>query len=220
MSARHLSLRPLAILLCSLVLAAPGFAEDKPAVDKPAVDKPAEFSGPQAGEKLTPLKVRLLTGDKAGDEIDLVEQAGGKPVVLLFVHAVNRPSIGLARTILTYAAQHKADGVHPSLVFLSGDATETEEFVKRAAHALPEGVPIGVSTDGAEGPGAYGLNRQVTVTVLVAKDNKVTANFALVQPSLQADGLKIAKAIADAGGFEAPTLAKLEKIAQPARRGN
>lgn len=187
-------------------------AEEKPA------EPPAEFSGPQPGERLTPFTIRTLLGDDAGKELDLVKQAGGKPLVLFFVHEVNRPSIGLARTMLTFAAKHKAEGLDAGLIFLSGDATMTEQFVKRAAHALPEGVPIGVSTDGAEGPGAYGLNRKVTVTVLVAKDNQVTANFALVQPSLQADGPKIAAAIAAAGGFEAPTLEELERIAQPARR--
>ena len=40
-------------------------------------------------------------------------------------------------------------------------------------------------------PGAYGLNRNVTLTILVGKDNRVTANFALVQPSLQADVPKV-----------------------------
>jgi hypothetical protein len=194
-----------------LLLSANSLAEENPS------EQPTEFSGPQPGEKLTPFKIRTLLGDAAGEELDLVEQADGKPLVLFFVHEVNRPSIGLARTMLTFAARHKADGLQAGLIFLSGDATMTEAFVKRAAHALPEGVPIGVSTDGAEGPGAYGLNRKVTVTVLVAKDNQVTANFALVQPSLQADGPKIAQAIAAAGGFKAPTLEELERIAQPAR---
>lgn len=201
-----------ALFFALLLLTASLAAEEKPA------EKATEFSGPQPGEKLTPFTIRTLLGDAAGEELDLVKQADGKPVVLFFVHEVNRPSIGLARTILTFAAKYKADGLHAGLVFLSADATMTEEFVKRAAHALPEGVPVGVSTDGAEGPGAYGLNRKVTVTVLVAKDNKVTANFALVQPSLQADGPKIAEAIATAGGFKAPTLEELERISQPARR--
>jgi uncharacterized protein (TIGR00369 family) len=35
------------------------------------------------------------------------------------------------------------------------------------------------------------LNRNVTLTVIVAKDQVVTANFPLVQPSVQADAPKI-----------------------------
>jgi hypothetical protein len=56
------------------------------------------------------------------------------------------------------------------------------------------------------------------MTVLVGKDDKVTANFALVQPSLQADGPKIAAAIADALGQPAPTAEELEKLSVPMRR--
>jgi hypothetical protein len=59
----------------------------------------------------------------------------------------------------------------------------------------------------------------MTVTVLVAKDGKVTGNFALVQPSVAADGPKIAEAIAKALGSEkGPTLEELERLASPMRR--
>ena len=162
-------LTPSAIFVCCV--ACNGFALQ-------AQENSAEFSGPQVGEKVTPFTVRAVVGDRAGQEIDLVKAAEGKPLVLFFVHEVTRPSVGLARLILNYAASRKADGLHSGLVLLSADATMSEEWAKRATNALPSGVPIGISKDGAEGPGAYGLNRKVAVTVLVAKENKVTANFA------------------------------------------
>ena len=59
--------------------------------------------------------------------------------------------------------------------------------VARARDSLRWRVPVGVSVDGLEGPGSYGLNRNVTLTVLVGKAGRVRANFALVQPS-DADG--------------------------------
>lgn len=168
------------------------------------------FSGPQVGEKLSSLKVRALLGDRAGQEFDLVEEAGGKPTTLFFVHEVTRPSVGLARLIMNYVGKRKADGLRGGVVFLADDGTETENFAKRAAHAMPQGVPIVWSVDGQEGPGAFGLNRNVAVTVLVAKDNRVTANFALVQPSVQADAPKIAQAVVEVlGEKKAPTLAEL-----------
>ena len=40
----------------------------------------------------------------------------------------------------------------------------------------------------------------MSLTVLVGKEGVVSANFALVQPSVQADGPKILKAIVDALG--------------------
>ena len=183
-----------------------------------AEESAKEFSGPQVGEKVTPFVMRGAVGEAAGQEMDLVKDAGGKPLVIFFVHEVTRPSVGLARLILDYAASRKTVGLHAGLVLLTADATATEAWAKRAAGALPRGVPIGISKDGAEGPGAYGLNRKVAVTVIVAKDNQVTANFALVQPSIAADGPKIAEAIAKTlGDQQAPTLEQLQKAGRPAR---
>jgi hypothetical protein len=178
-----------------------------------------EFSGPQVGERLTPFTIRGVLGDAAGKEIDPVAQADGKPLVLFFVHEVTRPNLGLARMILDYAATRKDNGLQAALVHLSADATETEQWMRRAAHALPSNVPVGIAAGGAEGPGAYGLNRKVGVTVIVAKEGKVTANFAFVQPSIAADGPKIAAAIAEATGGTPPTLEELQKLSQPMRRG-
>ena len=49
------------------------------------------------------------------------------------------------------------------------------------------------------------------LTILVGKEGKVTANFALVQPSVQADVPRIVKAIVDVlGGGPVPTLAELD----------
>jgi hypothetical protein len=178
-----------------------------------------EFSGPQVGEKVAPFKIRGVLDEQAGKEIDLVQAAGGKPLVLVFVHERNRPALGLARTVCDYAATRKTDGLTAGLIFLTPDATGTADWIKVASGALPKQVPIGISVDGAEGPGAYGLNRKVQVTVLVAKDNKVAANFALVQPSVAADAPKIAAAIVAAvGSGKAPTLEELQKLGAPMRR--
>src|SRR5437762_2363666 len=68
----------------------------------------------------------------------------------------------------------------------------------------PRGVPIGISTEGAAGPPAYNLNRNVLVTVIIAKENRVVANFALAQPILEDDAPKIAEAVAAALGGSKP----------------
>lgn len=201
---RNAFLLPLTLLGCLTIASTFSQAADEPS---------KEFSGPQVGEKCTPFIVRVVVGDRAGEEIDLVKDAAGKPVVIFFIHEVTRPSVGLARLILDYAASRKADGLHAGLILLTADATSSEEWAKRAAAALPRAVPIGISKDGAEGPGAYGLNRKVAVTVLVAKDHQVTANFALIQPSIATDAPKIAAAIAATlGDAIPPTLEQLQQL--------
>src|SRR5688572_23335464 len=149
------------------------------------------FSGPQADEKLPAFKVRGVFDTDAGKELDFVTQADGKPIVLIFVHDLNRQSISVVRVLSSYTVSRAKDGLHTGVVWLDADATEAENTLKRIKHALTPHAPTGVSLDGREGPGAYGLNRNVQLTILVGKAGKVTANFALVQPSLQADLPKI-----------------------------
>lgn len=192
-------------LLAGLVLAAPaGGADEK------------LFSGPQPGEKLPSFKVRGVFDDDAGKDLDFVKKAAGKPIVLVFVHDVNRPSVAMTRALTTYTASRAKDGLHTGIVWLSDDATQAEADLKRMRHALAKDAPVGISPDGKEGPGGYGLNRNVTLTILVGKDGKVTANFALVQPSLQADLPKVLKEVVKVAGGEVPKIEDLtgEKAAE------
>jgi hypothetical protein len=168
----------------------------------------AVFSGPQVGEKLPPLPVRGVFDENAGKDLDFVDAAGGKPIVLVFVHQLDRPTIGMARALTEYTLSRTKDGLSTGIVWLDDDATEAENTLKRIRHALPRGVPIGISTDGREGPGSYGLNRNVALTILVGNEGKVTANFALVQPSIQVDLPKVFEPIVEIVGGKAPDVAE------------
>lgn len=179
------------------------------------------FSGPQVGEKLSNFQVRRVFDEKAGSSFDPVKLAAEKPIALVFVHDFTRPSLRLVRAVMTYAAQRKKNGLASCIVFLSDDVTKSEGLLRRARHALPQGVDIGISLDGPEGPGSYGLNRKVTLTVLVGAKGKVIANFAIVQPDMQEYAVPIAKAMVKAaGGGQVPTLAALiagERTMEPPR---
>ncbi|MCA9168955.1 MAG: hypothetical protein KDB23_14875 [Planctomycetales bacterium] len=175
------------------------------------------YSGPQVGEPLSPFLVRGVYDDDAGQEIDFVQRADSKPIVLIFVHDVNRPSVALTRVLTTYTHSRAKDGLTTGIVWLDDDATEAERTLQRIRHALAPNVPIGISIDGREGPGSYGLNRNVTLTILVANENTVTANFALVQPSLQSDLPKILTKIVEVVGGEVPRLETLEGMPQMMR---
>lgn len=175
------------------------------------------FSGPQAGEKLPPFEFKGVLGDVAGKKIDLVKRAEKKSVALIFVHARTRPAFGLTNLVMKFAATRSKAGLESGVVFLTDDATSMESWLRKVEKHFPKGVTYGLSLDGAEGPGAYGLNRNVTLTVLVGKEGKAAANFALVQPSIQADGPKILKAIVDvSGGGKVPSV---EELAGPRYRG-
>ena len=184
-----------------------GWAQERTPEKQPAI-----FSGPQVGEKLAPFKVRGAFDDAAGKEIDFVKQADGKPIVLIFVHEANRPSMGLTRVLTAYTVSRAKDGLITGVVMLHEDATKAEEKLKSMRHAMTQKTPTGISLDGIEGPGSYGLNRNVTMTILVGKENQVTANFALVQPSIQADLPKILQEVVRVAGGEVPKLEDLPGV--------
>ncbi len=178
------------------------------------------FSGPQAGEKLPPLPAKGLMGELAGKNFDVLELIQNKPTLLIFVHSVTRPGFGMTRALSKYAESKKKDGLLTVIIFLTDDPTKTEKWAEILPRQMPAGPTYCISPDGLEGPGAYGLNRNVILTVLVAKEGVVTANSALVQPQLQADGPAILRAIVDAtGGGKVPAIEDLEdqRTAMPQR---
>lgn len=159
------------------------------------------FSGPQPGEKLPPFRFTVVDG--AADEerqADVVSQADGGPVVLLFVHERSRPAFGLANVVMRLVASRGSEKITGGLVYLVEDPTEAANWMNRIRNYFPAGITRGIYKGGVEGPGVYGLNRNVAITALVAKDGVVTANYALVQPSLETDAPKIFKSIAEVLG--------------------
>lgn len=149
------------------------------------------FSGPQAGEELPSFKATGLAGDIKDDEVDPIELAGTRPHILLMQNDEGvgiRGLFGMVRLLAKVNA--KIDpGLHITCVFLTDDIEKTTASAARFGQTfLKTGLDVLVlSKDGRDGPGAYGLNRTVSQTVILSKDGKVTHNFVFPQGSLYAD---------------------------------
>ncbi len=147
------------------------------------------FSGPQPKEKLPSLTAIAINGDTKGKTIDFITKADKKPLVLIFQNEKPlglRGLVGFTRLIAQINNMAKQQiSVH---VLFLGDSpdTLTQQANKIVPH-IPDNVLLGVSPDGREGPGNYGLNRNVAQTILTVKDRKVLHNFALAQPMLSPD---------------------------------
>lgn len=178
------------------------------------------FSGPQPGEALEPFTVIGVFDNAAGKELNFFESGDRKPRVLIFIHEVNRPTIGLVRSLCEYCQKRSQEELFTGIIFLDDDVSAAETQLQRMRHALPKSTPIGIYPDGKEGPGSYGLNRRVALTIIIANQGKVTANYALVQPSLQVDLMKIVKSIHDVIGGDMPSLADLVGEANEMRGRN
>ncbi len=194
------------IVIAALATVATARGDDDPIV-----------SGPQPGEAIGPFDVRRVLGPGAGADRTAIEP-GEAPAVVVFVHELTRPALQLLRPIDRYGDRHKADGLTTEFVWLSADPTETEAFLRRAERSLDLRSPVSIALDGAEGPGAYGLNRNVAVTVLVSKGREVVASFAIVQPN-ETDAPRVLAEAAKLLGRPAPTLDELQAEYGAGRRG-
>ena len=161
------------------------------------------FSGPQPGERTTGFKV---ASGASGGERDPVAENDGKPVVLVFLHALERSLVPLLRVVDEYAAS-RSNHLNSEIVFLAEDRLTGEQRMKAVQGSLRMKSRLGVSLDGPEGPGNYGLNKECMMTIVVAKGNRVTDNFALVQPGI-ADAPKIIAALAKISGDDNPPAAE------------
>jgi len=175
------------------------------------------FSGPQPGESMEAFDVQYAFGDTAGMTMQPLKEAGDKATLLIFAHKLTRPSIGLTRVLTTFAEQHQKL-LYTNMIFLSDDVIATQQRLTAARRALPTKTHVTIAPQGIEGPGAYGLNRKVTLTIVFGDDQKVIFNSALIEPSVQADALKIITHIAKALKVKVPTLAELN--AQPRMAAN
>lgn len=172
--------------------------------ENPQPKKEKLFSGPQAGEKLSNFEMKGVTGSIKGKIVNPIAIADGKPVCLFFVSKITRPGFQLVRTISRFNETQAKSGLTTTVVFLADDPMKIETQVKGVQRYLPKGVSMGVATTGKDGPGAYGLNRNVKLTVLIGSKSKVAANFAINQPQLQVDGQPIVNAIAKSVGLKEP----------------
>ncbi len=174
------------------------------------------FSGPQIGEKLPSLKVNIIYGKGASGTQDFVELASGRPTLLVIVCGTNRPAASLTRCLMNYA-EMQGEKLFAGAVYLDADPSAAEQYLRQTPSWWGVGVPLGISLDGAEGPGSYGFNRNVNVTVLVADKNRVVSNFSLIQPSL-VDAPKILKQIAALIGGRVPNIPEVEFLSMPTRK--
>ncbi len=203
----HLSVGPMVALLAVLSIGIGASRGD---------DDRVVFSGPQIQEKLPSLTVELAYDKHQGETVDFIEQAKGGPTLLVIVNGANRPAARLTRALMNYA-EMQDEKLFAGVVYLDGDRSAAAQYLRQAISWWGVGPPVGISIDGAEGPGSYGLNRNVNLTVLVANANRVTANFALVQPS-ETDAPKILAKVVDLVGGRVPTHSEVLFMTVPTRK--
>ncbi|MEM7478914.1 MAG: hypothetical protein AAF483_28360 [Planctomycetota bacterium] len=167
------------------------------------------FSGLQPGEKTRPFKV-LHFKKPGGEELEIVNKYDDSKTLICFIHRLSnddRILYGLG-LVDFYAKRHKDLSCH--IVLLSDDRDKMERMLTPWTQgSLFSNSLLSLSADGSEGPGYYGLNRDVAMTVVIAKRDTVVSNLVFNAPNNR-DLESIMKAIAIACNAPEPTLADVQ----------
>ena len=129
-------------------------------------------------------------GDDKGKELDPIAAGANGSQLIIFQDGGGvaiRGLYGVAAAIGKIDRKTDKD-IHVAVVYVSDDADRITRFAESFPKFLEMGVDsISLSKDGREGPGAYGLNRTASQTIIMAKGGKVTRNFVFPQGMLYAD---------------------------------
>lgn len=175
-------------------------------------DEKHVFSGPQPGEKLPPLNATSIRGAAKGKTFDFIAKAGGQPLVLLLQEesVVGLRGLSDMSRIVDKIANESKQELLMTVVFLGDDPAALKQITQQ----VPKNVLVGISPEGREGPGNYGLNRNVSQTVIIAKEGKVLYSFAFTQPMLHPNPYVLG-AIGEAIGVKPAALEKWLNVKNP-----
>lgn len=142
------------------------------------LEKPI-FSGPQLGEKVPSFAATNLRSEHAGAELDPIAMAEGKFHLMLFISESRTFGrfLGQLRQQLQAVEDNSKQPWAMSVIVCADDVNEAEKSFTVLDQRYPKNLVVALSKDGSAGPPAYGLDRNLTATVIVAKSEKVTHNL-------------------------------------------
>lgn len=145
----------------------------------------AADSGPGAGTEVASLKVYAVTGDMPGQAVDVVVQRAGRPTLYCFVpkEKWSRPTARLLKKLDGSIGDVAADAAIVA-VWVTSDPQQSKDYLPLAQQSLQFGrTTLAVDEINATGPPEWGINTDVDITIVAAKEGQVLKSFALVSPN-------------------------------------
>lgn len=142
------------------------------------LEKPI-YSGPQPGEKIPSLIAVNMRGESVGKQFDPVQLAGDKPHIMFFVKESRTFGrfLGQLRQQLQSIEENSKQAWAMSVIVCTDDANEAQKSFTVLDQRYPKKLVAGLSKDGSAGPPAYGLDKNLTATIIVVNNGKVAHNF-------------------------------------------
>ena len=155
-------------------------------------------SGLKVGEDVGPFDVTKLAGAesdgvKVGQQLCYRCKNSARPQVMIFTRSSDEKVVAFVKKI-DAALEKNSDKQLRAFVNYLGESKDSaaDAAKKLASTTKATNVPFVVPNEFENGPEDYGLNSKAEVTILVAKDGKVTANHAFAKAS-ELDAEKILK---------------------------
>lgn len=158
-------------------------------------------SGLKVGDKVSTFYVRAVTGPLKNKSVCYVCRNGDRPVVMLFIRQITPELKTLLKGIDAEIDRSRASGLRSFGVFLPVDGKELLPQVQTLAFDEKINLPLTIAAAPSDGSAGGTIHPDAAVTVMLYRDQTVTANFAYRADELQ-DGeiakvLKGIRALAD-----------------------
>jgi len=144
-------------------------------------------SGLQVGEKVPTFYVRAITGPLKNKSVCYVCRNGDRPVAMLFVRQITPELKTLLKKIDEEVDSHRASGLRSFAVFVAGDGKELLPQVQTLAFDEKISLPLTIAAAPSDGSAGRSIHPDAAVTIVLYRDQTVTANFAYRADELQAE---------------------------------
>src|ERR1019366_4576705 len=135
-------------------------------------------SGLQPNQRPGPYSALVCVGKERGTQHCYICESENRPLVIVFARSASEPLGKLVKQLDGAVKEHKAVELRSWVTFLAADQTAMDpQVVKWAQKHAVSVVPCAVFED-TVGPPTYLLAKEADVTVLLAVNRKVVANFA------------------------------------------
>jgi hypothetical protein len=172
------------------VLAAVAFGgNDDPASPADAQREPLQ-SGLKVGEKVPTFYVRAVTGPLKNKSVCYVCRNGDRPVVMIFVRQITPELTRLLKGIDDEVDRHRAAGLRSFAVFVTGESEELLPRVQTLAFDEKINLPLTIAAAPSDGSAGRTIDPDTVVTVILYRDQTVTANFALRAAEFNAEAIE------------------------------
>ena len=142
-------------------------------------------SGLKVGERVHTFYVRAITGPLKNKSVCYVCRNGDRPVVMIFVRQITPELKRLLKGIDAEIDGHRAAGLRGFSVFLAGDGNELLPQVQTLAFDEKINLPLTIAAAPSDGSAGGTIHPDAAVTVMLYRDQTVTANFAYRALELQ-----------------------------------